>query len=87
MLACHPVGADCRAVTLGLSLTLGSSPGLPALPTVPGTGSEGLPTVPAATIQEEPPGGRWLERESMSSGENFAFGKLRLVLSNSSFAL
>lgn len=65
----------------GFALTLGLSPGLSALPTMPGTGSKGLPTIPEATSQEEPPGGRWLEEESMSLGEDCAFGKLRQVLS------
>lgn len=65
----------------GFALTLGASPGLSALAAVPGTGREGLPPIPGATIQEEPPGGTWLERESMPFGEDFAFGKLRQVLS------
>lgn len=72
---------------LGFALTLGASPGLHALPTVPGTGSKGVPTIPGATIQEEPPGDKWLEREGMSFGGDFTFGKLWQGLSNCSSVL
>lgn len=62
VLACHPLGADCSAATLGLC------------PHAGGTGSAHH-APQGATIQEEAPAGTGIERESMSSGEHFAFGK------------
>lgn len=77
MLACPLPGSDCSAVTLGLCPRPGGFPWA----ICPGHCAKWLPTIPGATVQEEPPGGRWLERENVSFGEDFAFGKLRQVLS------